>query len=159
MTPLRYPVVEAYREFLFHGPDLHGIERIAGTSSDAFVGTASAGPAAGRMVPVPAAIRLGGRPARARRELPDDDPLDASPSTTPARCRASPAATGSTARAFPADPTTVVIRVRRDDGKFARADIDYLDPDGRVIAQMQDYECVMDKNLSQAFRRNQLVKK
>jgi major membrane immunogen (membrane-anchored lipoprotein) len=62
-------------------------------------------------------------------------------------------------KAFPSDHTTVVIRVRRDDGKFARADIDYLDSDGRVIAQMQDYECVMDRNLSQAFRRNQLVKK
>ena len=62
-------------------------------------------------------------------------------------------------KSFPTETTTVVIRVRRDDGKFARADIDYLDPDGRVVAQMQDYECVMEKNLNVAFRRNQLVKK
>ena len=61
-------------------------------------------------------------------------------------------------RSFPADRTTVVIRIRRDDGKFARADIDYLDPDGRIVAQMQDYECVMEKTLALAFRRNQLVR-
>ena len=61
-------------------------------------------------------------------------------------------------RSFPTERPTVAIRVRRDDGKFARADIDYLDPDGRVVAQMQDYECVMEKSLAQAFRKNQLVR-
>ena len=35
----------------------------------------------------------------------------------------------------------------RDNGKFARADIDYLDADGQVVAQMQDYECVIDRQL------------
>ena len=44
----------------------------------------------------------------------------------------------------------------RDNGSFARADIDYLDADGGVVAQMQDYECVIDPGLNQAFRRNQL---
>ena len=41
-------------------------------------------------------------------------------------------------------------------GTFARADIDYLDADGTVIAQLQDYECVIDPALNQSFRRNQL---
>ena len=49
------------------------------------------------------------------------------------------------------------ITVTRDNGTFARADIDYLDPDGIPIAQLQDYECVMDPGLNQAFRRNQLA--
>jgi hypothetical protein len=34
--------------------------------------------------------------------------------------------------------------------------MDYLDADGGLIAQLQDYECVMDPGLNQAFRRNQL---
>ena len=59
-------------------------------------------------------------------------------------------------RSFPQTPVQVVIRVTRDNGTFARADIDYLDADGQVIAQMQDYECVMQETLNQAFRRNQL---
>ena len=30
------------------------------------------------------------------------------------------------------------------------------DADGIVVAQVQDYECVIDAGLNQAFRRNQL---
>ena len=60
-------------------------------------------------------------------------------------------------RAFPAGPCRVAIRITRDNGTFARADIDYLDSDGILIAQLQDYECVMDPGLNQAFRRNQLA--
>ena len=60
-------------------------------------------------------------------------------------------------RAFPAGPSRVAVRITRDNGTFARADVDYLDADGTVIAQLQDYECVMDPGLNQAFRRNQLA--
>ena len=57
-------------------------------------------------------------------------------------------------------PVRVAARITRDNGSFARADIDYLDAaDGSVIAQIQDYECVIDPQLNQAFRRNQLAPK
>jgi hypothetical protein len=59
-------------------------------------------------------------------------------------------------RHFPDGPVSVVVRVTRDNGTFARADIDYLDADGQVVAQMQDYECMIEKALNQAFGRNQL---
>ena len=62
-------------------------------------------------------------------------------------------------RGFPAGPVRVVIRVTRDNGSFARADIDYLDAEGQLVAQVQDYECVIDRQLDQAFRRNQLAPK
>jgi hypothetical protein len=158
VAPLRYPVAEAYRDHLFHGPELQGIDRIAGTSNDALVGSV-------RSAPLPTEWFLS--PLRSA-WVADPLVLDSSFQlmilwTVSHRDTGSlPCFAGryrQYRKAFPSDPTTVVIRVRRDDGKFARADIDYLDADGRVIAQMQDYECVMDKNLSQAFRRNQLVKK
>ena len=61
-------------------------------------------------------------------------------------------------RAFPAAPVRVVIRITRDNGSFARADMDFIDQaDGSIIAQLQDYECVIDPQLNQAFRRNQLL--
>ena len=60
-------------------------------------------------------------------------------------------------RAFPAGPVRVAIRVTKDNGQFARADVDYLDADGQVIARVQDYECVIDRQLDQAFRKNQLA--
>jgi hypothetical protein len=62
-------------------------------------------------------------------------------------------------RTFPANPVQVVIRVKRDNGNFARADIEFRDTDGQVIATMEDYECVIDRQLDQAFRRNQLAPK
>ena len=52
----------------------------------------------------------------------------------------------------------MVVRVTRDNGSFARADIEYIDQaDGTLIAHLQDYECVIDPQLNQAFRRNQLL--
>jgi hypothetical protein len=59
-------------------------------------------------------------------------------------------------RNFPNGPVSLVVRITRDNGTFARADIDYLDPDGQVIAQVQDYECVIEKSMNQAYRRNRL---
>jgi hypothetical protein len=59
-------------------------------------------------------------------------------------------------RHFPDGPISVVARVTRDNGTFARADIDYLDADGQVVAQLQDYECMIAENLNAAFTRNQL---
>jgi hypothetical protein len=158
VSPLRYPVPQAYDEYLFHGPELHGIETITGTSATAFIGTALPAPLPAEWFQSP--LRSGW--------VADPLVLDASFQmmilwTLAQRDTGSlPCFAGryrQYRKAFPAGPSTVVIRVRRDDGKFARADIDYLDAENRVVAQMQDYECVMEKNLAQAFRRNQLVKK
>jgi acyl transferase domain-containing protein/NAD(P)-dependent dehydrogenase (short-subunit alcohol dehydrogenase family) len=158
VSPLRYPVTQVYSEHLFHGPELRGIDRVTGSSASAFIGTARPAPLPSEWFQAPLRSAWVGDP------LVLDSSFQMMILWTLAQH-----ATGSLPcfagryrqyrKSFPSDPTTVVIRVRRDDGKFARADIDYLDPEGRVIAQMQDYECVMDKNLTQAFRRNQLVKK
>ncbi len=158
VSAVGYTVAEAYRDRLFHGPELRGIEAVAGASYDAFIGTARPAPPPAEWFRAP--LRSGW--------VADPLVLDASFQMmilwTQARH-----GTGSLPcfagryrqyrKGFPADPTTVVIRVRRDDGTFARADIDYLDADGRVVAQMQDYECVMEKTLNQAFRKNQLVRR
>jgi hypothetical protein len=151
-------VDQAYRDCLFHGPELHGIERIGGVSGTAFIGSA---------LPAPPPADWFQSPLRSA-WVADPLVLDASFQMMILWTQAQHD-TGSLPcfagryrqyrKAFQPAPTTVVIRVRRDDGKFARADIDYLDPDGRVVAQMQDYECVMEKNLNQAFRKNQLVPK
>jgi acyl transferase domain-containing protein/NAD(P)-dependent dehydrogenase (short-subunit alcohol dehydrogenase family) len=158
VAPLRYSVAEAYDEHLFHGPELHGIERIQGSSATAFIGTARAAP------PPAEWFRSPLRSAWVADPLVLDSSFQMMILWTLAQrsIGSLPCFAGryrQYRKSFPSEPTTVVIRVRRDNGKFARADIEYLDADGRVIAQMQDYECVMDKNLTGAFRRNQLVKK
>jgi acyl transferase domain-containing protein/NAD(P)-dependent dehydrogenase (short-subunit alcohol dehydrogenase family) len=155
VSPLTYSIPDAYRELLFHGPELQGIERIEGASESAFIGSAFPSPAPNDWFQSP--LRSGW--------VAEPLVLDSSFQMMILWTRyqhdtgSLPCFAGryrQYRKAFPADPTKVVIRIRRDDGKFARADVDFLDPDGRVIAQMQDYECVMEKTLNQAFRRNQI---
>jgi hypothetical protein len=153
--PPPYSAERAYAEVLFHGPDLRGIERVDGMSELACTGSAQPAPSPADWFQYP--LRSGW--------VADPLVLDASFQMMILWSRAQhdsaslPCFAGryrQFRRQFPAEAVRVVIRVTRDDGKFARADIDYLDPDGQVIGQMQDYECVMEASLNQAFRRNQL---
>jgi malonyl CoA-acyl carrier protein transacylase len=154
VQPVTYSVAQAYREQLFHGAAMRGIERIEGMSATAFIGTALPAPIPGDWFLSPLRSSW----------LADPLVLDVSfqmmilwtqgqHQTGSLPCFAG--RYRQYRKTFPSGPTTVVIRVRRDDGIFARADIDYLDAEGRVIAQMQDYECVMEKTLNEAFRKNQ----
>jgi len=157
VSPVSFSIAQAYREQLFHGTAMRGIERIEGISESAFVGTATRSPS-------PADWFLS--PLRSS-WIADPLVLDASFQMMILWTQSQhdsgslPCFAGryrQFRKTFPATPTKVVIRVRRDDGTFARADIDYLDVDGRVIAQMQDYECIMQTTLNEAFRKNQLAR-
>jgi NAD(P)-dependent dehydrogenase (short-subunit alcohol dehydrogenase family) len=158
VQPYPHPVDEVYKYFLFHGPDLQGIERVDGLSETAFVGTA---------YPAPPPAEWFSQPLRSG-WLADPLVLDASFqmmilwSYAQHGAGSLPCFAGrfrQYRRAFPAGPVKVVIRVTKDNGQFARADIDYLDADGVVVAQVQDYECVIDRQLDAAFRKNQLAPK
>jgi len=156
VQPYPHPLEEIYRFFLFHGPDLHGIERIEGVAEGAFVGSVYPAPAPGEWLTEPLRNSW----------VADPLALDASFqmmilwSYAQHGAGSLPCFAGryrQYRRAFSAGPVRVQIRITRDNGSFARADIDYLDAaDGTVIAQIQDYECVIDPQLNQAFRRNQL---
>ena len=158
VQPYPHPVDEVYRYFLFHGPDLHGIERVDGLSETAFVATA---------YPAPPPAEWFERPLRGS-WVADPLVIDAAFqmmilwSFAQHGAGSLPCFAGryrQYVRSFPAGPVRVVIRVTRDNGSFARADIDFVTADGQVVAQMQDYECVIDRQLDQAFRRNQLTTK
>lgn len=156
VQPYPHPIDEVYRYFLFHGPELHAIERIDGLTDTAFVATA---------YPAPAPSEWFTNPLRSA-WVADPLVIDASFqmmilwSFAQHGAGSLPCFAGryrQFRRAFPAGPVKVVIRVTRDNGSFARSDIDFLDSEGLVIGQMQDYECVIDRQLDQAFRRNQLA--
>ena len=158
IQPYPHPVDEVYRYFLFHGPDLYGIERVDGLSESAFVATA---------YPAPPPAEWFEHPLRGS-WVADPLVIDASFqmmilwSFAQHGAGSLPCFTGryrQYVRSFPAGPVRVVIRITRDNGSFARADIDFRSADGQVVARMQDYECVIDRQLDQAFRRNQLATK
>ncbi|MGL6095984.1 MAG: SDR family NAD(P)-dependent oxidoreductase, partial [Fimbriiglobus sp.] len=158
VQPYPHPIDEVYKYFLFHGPDLQGIERVDGLADTAFVATAYPAPPPADWFHSP--LRGGW--------VADPLVLDAAFqmmilwSFAQHGAGSLPCFAGryrQYRRSFPAGPVKVVIRVTRDNGAFARADVDFLDADGAVVAQMQDYECVIDRGLDQAFRKNQLAPK
>ena len=157
VRPYPHPFDEIYRHFLFHGEDLHGIERIDGVAESGFLGS---------VYPAPAPDDWLLEPLRGA-WIADPLALDASFqimilwSYAQHGAGSLPCFAGryrQYRRTFAAGPVRVAARITRDNGSFARADIDYLDgADGTVIAQIQDYECVIDPSLNQAFRRNRLA--
>jgi acyl transferase domain-containing protein/NADP-dependent 3-hydroxy acid dehydrogenase YdfG/acyl carrier protein len=159
VQPYPHPLDEIYRYFLFHGPDLHGIERLEGVAEAAFVGSA---------YPAPAPHEWLENPLRGA-WVADPLALDAAFqmmilwSYAQHGAGSLPCYAGryrQFRRSFPAGPVRVAVRVTRDNGSFARADVEFTDPaDGGVVAQIQDYECVVDPQLNQAFRRNRLAPK
>jgi len=158
MEPYPHPVEEVYRYFLFHGPDLQGIEKVDGLADTSFTGTA---------YPAPPPAEWFTHPLRSA-WVTDPLIIDTSFqmmilwSFAQHGAGSLPCFAGryrQFRRTFPTSPVRIVIRVTRDNGSFARADIDYLDSENMLVAQVQDYECVIDRQLDQAFRKNQLAPK
>ncbi|MBN9521791.1 SDR family NAD(P)-dependent oxidoreductase [bacterium] len=150
-----HPVADVYRDLLFHGPDLHGIERVGGVSEQAITGTAATAPPPAEWFQYPLRSQW----------VADPLVLDASFQLMILWSRHQHGAPSlpnfagryrQFRRHFPDGPVTVVARVTRDNGTFTRADVDYLDADGQVVAQLQDYECMTTDTLNAAFTRNQL---
>ncbi len=153
--PYHRPSDEIYRDLLFHGPALQGIQKVEGISADAII--ARVGPTA----PPPHWIV---EPLRSS-WLADPLALDvafqlmivwsqeihgtASLPSFAGRYR-------QFRNSFPADGVSVVIKIRENGNRLARADIEFLDSKGGLVARLEDYECVLDTSLSEAFTRNRL---
>ena len=153
--PCPHSVEAVYSEYLFHGPDLHGLESVNGASDLAMLGSA---------VPAPAPADWFQYPLRST-WIADPLIVDCSFqlmclwSKLQHEAGSVPNFVGryrQYRRHFPEAAANLVARITRDNGTFARADIDYLDADGQIIAQVQDYECVIDKATNAAYRRNRL---
>jgi hypothetical protein len=61
------------------------------------------------------------------------------------------------AKAFPVAGTRVQVRVLHAGEHSAEASIEFIGADGKVVAAMSGYECVMDESLKSAFATNQLA--
>jgi NAD(P)-dependent dehydrogenase (short-subunit alcohol dehydrogenase family) len=156
LNPYNRDTTEIYRDLLFHGPDLHGIQKIEGMSPDGLTAWVSTAPPPAGWIKHP----LRGT------WLADPLVLD---SAFQLMCVWSfeqhgafslPAYAGryrQYRRPFPADGVAVRGVIRDRTPHRAVADLWFLDRSGNVVAQMIGYECVIDASLNQAFRRNQLI--
>jgi hypothetical protein len=152
-----YPhsVHDAYRKFLFHGPDLAGIERIEGVSQSAIIASC-------RSAPAPAAWQR--QPLRSS-WLADPLAIDVAfqlmilLSFDQHGVGCLPCAVGhyrQYRRSFPANGVRIVAHITKVTGSLIRADIEFIAEAGILVARMTDHESVMDKGLQAAFRRNRI---
>jgi NAD(P)-dependent dehydrogenase (short-subunit alcohol dehydrogenase family) len=145
-----------YSDVLFHGAELHGLERIEATGAEGIIAIARTCPAPERWLH---------RPLR-QAWLADPLALDVAFqlmtywSADQAGAPALPTRVGryrQFQREFPSPGVRIVVQSHRPSPLHSRADMEFLDGDGEVVALIEDYECVGNPSLVQAFRRNRLM--
>ncbi len=144
------------RQRLFHGPDLQGIEQVGGCSPKGITALVKAAPQPATWVRQPL------------RNLWLTDPLVMDSafqlmilwSFERFGSGSLPSFAGRYRQfqdSFPREGAQIVIRVTAEREHGASADMEFLDrSSGKLIARLEDYECVIDPSLQQAFLRNQL---
>jgi hypothetical protein len=148
--------LSVYRDVLFHGPDLQGLDRIEALGPGGAAAWAKTGQGPAGWLE---------RPLR-QDWLADPLALDCAFqllslwSFEQAGAASLPTRVGryrQFRRSFPAPRVRLAARVERPAPHRAVASVGFLDPAGAQVAQIDDYECVIDASLNQAFRRNRLA--
>lgn len=143
-----------YSEFLFHGPDLRGIEKVQGCSDVGITGKVKTSPGPDDWVK---------KPLR-RSWLADPLALDCGFqlvilwSIEKYGLKCLPVGIGEYTQfgRFSGDSLTVNVKITDDSSEKAKAEIEFIDSDGLLIAKMKDYQCIIDPSLDQAFVNNRL---
>ena len=143
-------------ERLFHGPDLQGIEQVSSCSAKGITALIKA---------APQPVTWLKQPLR-NSWLTDPLVLDCAFqlmilwSFERFGCGSLPSFAGRYRQfqeSFPREGAQIVIRVTSEQEHGATADMEFLDRStGKLIARLEEYQCVIDPSLQKAFRRNQL---
>jgi len=145
------------QERLFHGSDLQGIEQVGGCSAKGITALAKAAPKPDVWIKQPL------------RNIWLTDPLVVDCafqlmilwSFERSGSGSLPSFAGRYRQFqeyFPREGAQIVIRVTAERNHGASADIEFLDrTSGKLIARLENYECIIDSSLQKAFQRNQLA--
>jgi len=143
-----------YSERLFHGPLMQGLEGVDCCGEDGSVARCQSAPSPERWIRDPLRGQWLTDP------LLIDGAFQAMILWSQQCCRAGslPCFVGSYRQYCAPRPGVVELRARVIDVSehSARADIDFVDPDGTLRARIEGYECIIDESLDRAFRSNQL---
>lgn len=151
-----YSVDEVYEFFLFHGQDLWALDRVDGMGEKGAIAYARTAPSPTDWMKSPV------------RGAWISDPLAVDAafqllsvwSYQQHGAASLPCFAGQFRqyrRTFPAEGVLIAARITRDNGSTARADIDFIDSEGRLVARITDAEHVIDKSLNEAFRRGRML--
>jgi NAD(P)-dependent dehydrogenase (short-subunit alcohol dehydrogenase family) len=152
LQPYSRTVEKAYRDILFHGPDMRFIRSVEGFSQSGIVVHSA------RALPPKNWMRQPWRVAW----LSDPAALDAAFQAmilwTCEKLGAAslPCCAGRFRQYRPMSDSGCVIRARvtKSADGLVGADFDFLDQSGAVAARLEGYECTVDRSLNEAFRRN-----
>jgi NAD(P)-dependent dehydrogenase (short-subunit alcohol dehydrogenase family)/acyl carrier protein len=152
-----YTDKEFYRNGqLFHGRELQGLRAVSACSREGITGEAAAAPPPGEWIKQPIRSTW----------LADPLVLDACFqlmilwSFQHAGAGSLPtviAGYRQFQRAYPKDGARIVARIKHVTKHRAVADIDMVDKQGKLVAMLEGYECVIDSSLNEAFRKNQVT--
>lgn len=144
-------------ERLFHGPDLQGIDQVGGCSGKGITALVHSAPQPTEWINQPL------------RSLWLADPLVIDSafqmmilwSFERSDSGSLPTFAGRYRQfqdSFPREGAQIIIKITSERSHGASADIEFLDrSSGKLIARLEDYECIIDPSLQKAFRRNQLA--
>jgi NAD(P)-dependent dehydrogenase (short-subunit alcohol dehydrogenase family) len=145
---------KAYREVLFHGPDMQFIHTING-SSERGIGVESRA-----ALPPASWMRAPWRDRWVADPAALDSAFQAMILWTAQRqgagCLPNRAGEFRQFASFPEGGSRVNLRINRSAEGAAAADVEFLDGQGRLIAKLSNLECTVDASLNSAFRRNAL---
>jgi Polyketide synthase dehydratase/KR domain len=147
-----------HRERLFHGPDLHGIQLVEGCSAKGISAQVKRAPAPTSWIKKPL------RNSWLTDPLVIDSAFQLMILWSFQRTGAGSLPTFAGryrqfSETFPKEGVQVVIKVTNLREHGATADIEFLDrSSGKLVARLEEYECVIDASLARAFQRNQLQK-
>ncbi|MCX5794639.1 MAG: SDR family NAD(P)-dependent oxidoreductase, partial [Elusimicrobia bacterium] len=152
LQPYARTVERAYRDILFHGPDMRFIRSVAGCSQSGIVVHA------GQALPPKNWMRQPWRDAW----LADPAALDAAFQAMilwtceklGAPCLPCRVGRYRQYRRLPEPGCVIRARITKSTDGLVSADMDFLGQDGVLLARLDGCECTVDKSLGEAFRRN-----
>ncbi|MBW2464018.1 MAG: SDR family NAD(P)-dependent oxidoreductase, partial [Deltaproteobacteria bacterium] len=156
VRPYSVSLDDVYRTHLFHGPAFQGLDSIEGVSEQGIIAASRLAPAPREWITAPPRSHWLADPlaidcAFQMMILWSLD-RDGTPSL-PTEAKSY----RQFRSAFPSEGTRIEVRVTEHDAHRATADIDWVSPDGELIARMIGYECVIDRSLIEPFRDNTLT--
>ncbi len=153
LQPLALSVEDIYRDRLFHGPGLQGLQRVEGISDQGIAAWTRSAPAPSSWIHQP--LR--------QRWLADPLVINVGLQvlvlwcTEQRKAPSLPCRLGryrQYRRTFPTGTFRLVARMVRSAAYAIVADVDVLDEQGQLAARLEDCECTVDSSLVRAFRRN-----
>ena len=144
-------IAELYADILFHGLDLHGIQKITALSDEGMISEVNSAPHPDQWIKHPLRSRW----------IADPLILDSAFQMATIWCHEQRGMVSLPSYIdryrqfqdrFPTDGATVILEITDTKPNLIKGDFSFIDKENRLIARLTGYEAVMDQSLYEAFK-------